>query len=435
MALEHVGVLVKSVTGGGAQPSNDRAVLRERLEDTVIPQLEFTEATLREAIEFLRMQSGISKKPINLVLMPRPGDAGQVGQGLTMALNKIPLGDALGYVAEFAGYHVRVDPHAVVLAPLWGKGRDDFELASFPIHHAGLREDLGEAPGAAREWLAALGIALPKGASAYFEPLGNHLVVRSFSTSVGQLGDVLSKIDQEVVVVEVEVEVPERVQIESLLLDRETLLAAVMVVEQFFSAKTHKERLKSIRNAERVGPLMKKWYEKNPMEVKPDRNGVISPTVLRSKVIEETGREFVILLLDFGQSGSKIVAIEATEDGLKLDWETAVGYQPMPIEEFKKKRPTKALPFRVKMKSVAYKNELGSEKNRFLEVEMTYPGNLEFKLFAVIDRQEEWTAPLFESFDLGAAPSVIAKLKYPEGSKDPLGVEIESIVAYTWWPE
>src|SRR5205807_4003783 len=143
----------------------DTARVNNKLNTIIIPRVEFRDATLREAVNFLREQA-VENDPategergINIVLPPSvliqrppppaagtspapagaaaaPGAApggttvGGAGQGtavppatpaergsITVELNHIPLGEALRYIANQAGLKIKVEPYAVSLVP------------------------------------------------------------------------------------------------------------------------------------------------------------------------------------------------------------------------------------------------------------------------------------------------------------------------------
>src|SRR6266498_2444468 len=158
--------------GGTAQITN-------KLNTIIIPRIEFRDATIREAIDFLREQSeendtsGTGKRGVDIVLRMVP--LGQVaappppvapagspvpptttapgapaagapaggttpGTGpaaatrpvapvsaeprITITLNQIPLGEALRYIANQAGLKVKVEPYAVSIVPMSEQSRD-----------------------------------------------------------------------------------------------------------------------------------------------------------------------------------------------------------------------------------------------------------------------------------------------------------------------
>jgi general secretion pathway protein D len=142
----------------------DTARINNKLNTIIIPRVEFRDATLREAVNFLREQA-VENDPategergINIVLPPSvgvqrpppppagasPAPAGATASGtapaatspvgasqavapppapppergsITIELNHIPLGEALRYIANQAGLKVKVEPYAVSLVP------------------------------------------------------------------------------------------------------------------------------------------------------------------------------------------------------------------------------------------------------------------------------------------------------------------------------
>ncbi|KAF5407504.1 MAG: Type 3 secretion system secretin [Candidatus Udaeobacter sp.] len=141
----------------------DTARINNKLNTIIIPRVEFRDATLREAVNFLREQA-VDNDPategergINIVLPPSvqrpppppaavspvpagaaaapgtaPAGTPPVGAGqavaqppappaergsITIELNHIPLGEALRYIANQAGLKVKVEPYAVSLVP------------------------------------------------------------------------------------------------------------------------------------------------------------------------------------------------------------------------------------------------------------------------------------------------------------------------------
>jgi len=156
--------IIESITKA---PSTDK--IRRKLEQIVIPKLEFREATIREAIDFLKKKSvdldtdsPPGDRGVNIVLkldnsgggaLPAPGGAGAPPPGIpgipgleanpaapgaapgaagapaaalanpadvriTVSLTNIPLIEALKYVTGLANLKFKVEPYAVSVVPL-----------------------------------------------------------------------------------------------------------------------------------------------------------------------------------------------------------------------------------------------------------------------------------------------------------------------------
>ena len=147
----------------------------------------------------------------------------------------------------------------------------------------------------------------------------------------------------------------------------------------------------------------------------------------------DSGKYFIRLLVNFGDAGARMFIVEQTKDSMKLDWEIAVGYQAMPLEKFKKEQPRKPTEFRVKIKPGDYYSNQFFDKEEFAAVDLSYPGNREFKLNGYINRERPWAAKVLNQLESGIAPSMIVNLRYPEGEiKDDRQVEIVSITSESW---
>jgi type II secretory pathway component GspD/PulD (secretin)/tetratricopeptide (TPR) repeat protein len=150
------------------------AAITNKLNSIIIPHIEFRDASIREAIDFLRQQAAANdtstegKRGVDIVLRTTPlgqvaappapvqpapspveetapagaaatpiplGPAVQpavasappispANARITITLNQIPLGEALRYIASQAGLKVKVDPYAVSIIPLNEQSND-----------------------------------------------------------------------------------------------------------------------------------------------------------------------------------------------------------------------------------------------------------------------------------------------------------------------
>src|SRR5438309_421537 len=162
--LRQYGVTAPETFGSISGNISDTARINNKLNTIIIPRVEFQDASLREAIDFLRQQavandtSPEGEKGVNIVLRSRrlgeispsvapavpapppaaagspaveapvatparpaaeaPGVVAPENARITISLNEIPLGEALRYIANQAALKVKVEPHAVLLIPL-----------------------------------------------------------------------------------------------------------------------------------------------------------------------------------------------------------------------------------------------------------------------------------------------------------------------------
>jgi general secretion pathway protein D len=180
--VRRYGQTGEPATIGAQRNLGGTAQINNKLNSIIIPRIEFRDATIREAIDFLREQAvendttGTGKRGVDIVLRmvplgqvaaPQPpvapvgspvpptttapgaagapGTAGAPAAGttpgtapgvatrpvpvsneprITLTLNQIPLGEALRYIANQAGLKVKVEPYAVSIIPMSEQSRD-----------------------------------------------------------------------------------------------------------------------------------------------------------------------------------------------------------------------------------------------------------------------------------------------------------------------
>ncbi len=158
--------------------STGTARITNKLNTIIIPKIEFRDASIREAIDFIRQQAAANdpstegKKGVDIVLRlvpigqiapppipveaaPSPAAPGSPAAGaapgagalvaarpvvapavvaasaispaqarITISLNQIPLGEALRYIANQAGLKVKIEPYAVSIIPISEQSND-----------------------------------------------------------------------------------------------------------------------------------------------------------------------------------------------------------------------------------------------------------------------------------------------------------------------
>jgi general secretion pathway protein D len=177
--VRRYGQTGEPATIGAQRNLGGTAQINNKLNTIIIPRIEFRDATIREAIDFLREQAvendttGTGKRGVDIVLRmvplgqvaaPQPpvapvgspvpptttapgapGTAGAPAGGttpgtapgvatrpvpvsneprITLTLNQIPLGEALRYIANQAGLKVKVEPYAVSIIPMSEQSHD-----------------------------------------------------------------------------------------------------------------------------------------------------------------------------------------------------------------------------------------------------------------------------------------------------------------------
>jgi general secretion pathway protein D len=166
--VRQYGQTVGPISDAFARDAGGTARITNKLNSIIIPKIEFRDASIREAIDFLRQQSAANdpstegKRGVDIVLRtsalgrpsppaplhetapPLPGATPEAGveptpvpvpagpsvapsdARITITLNQIPLGEALRYIASQAGLKVKVEPYAVSIIPISEQSNDLF---------------------------------------------------------------------------------------------------------------------------------------------------------------------------------------------------------------------------------------------------------------------------------------------------------------------
>src|SRR5438067_2520476 len=175
--VRRYGQTVNPVTDAFARNTSGTAQITTKLNTIIIPHIEFRDASIREAVDFLRQQAAENdpstegKKGVDIALRLTPigqvapppvpvvpaagpataappaaaaapaGGTTPVTAGpvvtrpvvaaaataeprISITLNQIPLGEALRYIANQAGLKVKVEPYAVAVIPISEQSND-----------------------------------------------------------------------------------------------------------------------------------------------------------------------------------------------------------------------------------------------------------------------------------------------------------------------
>ena len=155
--------------GQGGQAGNGRAVnITNKLQNIIIPRVDFADTPLDEAIEYLTQKSieldtdpDQTRKGINFVIERGSVSGGSSGpdedlggSSLLLAedpgtkkidvlrLSNVPMSTALEYICSKAGLRYRVDEYAVTLLPIGSASSDDLVTRTWTVPPT-FRSDLG----------------------------------------------------------------------------------------------------------------------------------------------------------------------------------------------------------------------------------------------------------------------------------------------------
>jgi general secretion pathway protein D len=172
--VRQYGQTVGATVDAFQRDATGTAKISTKLNTIIVPRIEFRDASIREAIDFLRQQSAANdaategRKGVDIVLrlqpLGRPSEAAPPAASIvpqtatppvpesapvaptavpvatplpptvpsinpadariTITLNQIPLGEALRYIASQAGLKVKIEPYAVSIIPISEQSND-----------------------------------------------------------------------------------------------------------------------------------------------------------------------------------------------------------------------------------------------------------------------------------------------------------------------
>lgn len=186
------------------------ASISNKLDQIIIPRVDFNDASIREAVEFLSQRAtqlddtatNAADRGVNVVLKLPPGSPEESVQ-INLSLTDVPLRAALDYVAQAANMKLKIEPYAVVIVPeseptevlitkeykvppsfitnlpSGGSGGSIAPLGGGVSSVApGSQSAIAERSGA-KEYLESQGVTFPQGASAIYLPSASKLIVKN----------------------------------------------------------------------------------------------------------------------------------------------------------------------------------------------------------------------------------------------------------------
>jgi general secretion pathway protein D len=238
--LPEIGNVDSTLIDPGAIGGEIEAVsVKNKLSRIIIPRLSLEQASLDEALDFLRIRASENdtleldpaKKGVNFAVnlgAPDSPEATRVrSQRFDLQVTNVPLSQALKYITEATRTTFSTDDYAVVITPLGSSSTNmvirsyrvppDFitSLSSATAEAAPADNPFGDAPAAegllarrmgAQEALEKQGITFPQGASASYIPAASTLRVINTEANqdiISQIIEVITKVEPVVVMVRV----------------------------------------------------------------------------------------------------------------------------------------------------------------------------------------------------------------------------------------
>lgn len=194
-------------------------------------------------------------------------------------------------------------------------------------------------------------------------------------------------------------------------------------VREFIEAPTMADRLKLVRNPEEVARKMEHYHRVY---------GTYEPNKLMNFDDDQVSYRdaFVSGVAQLSNFTDRLIALEQTENGYLVDWESWVGYCDLFPEELRKKRPTEPVKIRVRFNAIPYFNYAFDNDEEWLS----------YRLFFADGEEAMWgyvrrDTPLEREFLNSTSSTCMLKVRFPEKARSGDQMEILEIATVGWLTE
>lgn len=201
------------------------------------------------------------------------------------------------------------------------------------------------------------------------------------------------------------------------------LAEAELVAKRFLEAKTIDELLPLVRHPDITGPRIRAFHPDGTLEPA----GMSAFNTNFELVAAGSGYTVQVRTAEYAE---KTLAMFPTPDGVRIDWESWVGWSEMPWADFVKTRPTEAKLFRVMLGPVDYYNFNFTDDLKWRSYRLVSPDG-EHSLYAYVERDSVLDARLLPPPDTKQIPLTLS-LKFPPDSDSPNQVLVEKWHADGW---
>jgi hypothetical protein len=207
-------------------------------------------------------------------------------------------------------------------------------------------------------------------------------------------------------------------------IDEATILAqAEPLVRKFMAATRVEDVMGLVRNPETAESRMRTLYQDGQIPTL----GLTTFNVNGGLTIDG---DFVSVPVLTSQHEDKTVNIEITPQGMKIDWESWVGWSDIPWKEFQSTQPTTRHVFRVYLSSVEYYNFEFLDEKKWQSYSLRSPDSTD-TFYGYVEKGSALDNHLRPNQDENNLPVTLG-LKFPLNPKNNTQVEIVDLVTEGW---
>jgi len=204
--------------------------LEQRMRSLILKQVDFTDASIEDAVKFLTEQSRqVDPEGRGINFLIKSEDVKQQAKTFSLKLSNVPVGEALRYITSLTGLRYRAEEFAVFIVPL--SARDDVLVTrEFPVRatffevEAGAASDSGDSGSArrrvrtvvedegssgasgdaVRKSLEARGVQFTEGSTAIYNASTGTLTVRNTQDQIDLIEELVTENQGETLLVSVQ---------------------------------------------------------------------------------------------------------------------------------------------------------------------------------------------------------------------------------------
>jgi len=207
---------------------------------------------------------------------------------------------------------------------------------------------------------------------------------------------------------------------------RTLMLRLEEAVRAFLEAPTAAEALRHVRDPEAIRPKLEAWLAGRPY-APPGFHELLTDTVATSHggagemiTVQVRTRDFEL---------REIVLVEA-DGGLRVDWESWVGWSEMSWADFEREKPEQPKWFRVVLSKVDYYNFAFKDDTEWSSYRLDAPDGTA-SLYGYVARAGELDQRIRPVDDAGSV-KLLLRLKYPPGALSGNQVLIDGVAGQQW---
>jgi hypothetical protein len=201
---------------------------------------------------------------------------------------------------------------------------------------------------------------------------------------------------------------------------------AEALARKFLTAKSDAEILPLVHKPEVTAGRMREFY--GGKEIKPLGLSKFDP-----RSVIRLAQQSLLVQLETGEMKKRGMVFKKSSQGLKIDWESWVGWSEIPWAKFVAEKPTTSSMFRVILNTVEYYNFGFTDESKWQSYQLVSPDE-EHTIFGYTEKETLLDVQVRPKS--GAKTRAVAlKLKFPPDATSASQVIIESVVMEGWLEE